>query len=150
MGGAILPFIMAFCCVMQPINEAGLPNEKSPECIELSIEDAQLMLGVAQSEAGNQGPDGAWLVMSVIWNRVQSEDYPDTVSEVVSAKKQFAAPADHEDVCPDVHLALARLESGDVCPEIIAFEGVQSNVLEKYARYAFTYKQHKFYTNKEK
>lgn len=150
MGGAILPFIMAFCCVMQPINEADLPSEKSPECIELSIEDAQLMLGVAQSEAGNQGPDGAWLVMSVIWNRVQSEDYPDTVSEVVSASHQFAAPADHEDVCPDVHLALARLESGDVCPEIIAFEGVQSNVLKKYARYAFTYKQHKFYTKKEK
>lgn len=150
MGGAILPFIMAFCCVMQPINEADLPSEKSPECIELSIEDAQLMLGVAQSEAGNQGPDGAWLVMSVIWNRVQSEDYPDTVSEVVSASHQFAAPADHEDVCSDVHLALARLESGDVCPEIIAFEGVQSNVLKKYARYAFTYKQHKFYTKKEK
>lgn len=143
-------FLLALCCIAQPINEAGLPIEQSPECIELSIEDAQLMLGVAQSEAGNQGPDGAWLVMSVIWNRVQSEDYPDTVSEVVSAKKQFAAPADHEDVCPDVHLALARLESGDVCPEIIAFEGIRSDVLKKYATYAFTFKDHKFYTKKAK
>ena len=149
MGGAILPFIMAFCCVIQPINEAGLPSEKSPECIELSIEDAQLMLGVAQSESGNQGPDGAWMVLSVIWNRVQSEDYPNTVKDVVSASHQFADPAAPEDVCPDVHLALARLESGDVCPGIIAFEGIKSNVLSKYAKYAFTYRQHKFYTKKE-
>lgn len=28
------------------------------DCIELSYEDARLLMGIAEAEAGNQGPDG--------------------------------------------------------------------------------------------
>ena len=51
--------------------------------------DEELLQKIAVSEAGNQGPDGMWLVMCVVMNRVESEDFPDTISEVINQKGQF-------------------------------------------------------------
>ncbi len=124
---------------------------------EFTYEEAQLLLKVAQAEAGNQGTDGMWLVMSVVLNRVNSGRYPDTISEVIYENHkgiyQFSTvpngAIDRADVSSECHEALARIESGDVAPEIIGFESTKNKTLDKYFSPAFSYRDHQFYTLKE-
>lgn len=127
-----------------------LKTNATDKCIELDLEDAQTLMRVAYAEAGNQGPDGMRLVMSVILNRVEAEDWPDTVKEVCSQRYQFSDAADIEDVSSDCHVALALIEMGGKAPEIVAFENKKSNKLDSYFDYAFTYKDQKFYTKNSK
>lgn len=120
---------------------------------EFSLAEARLLMKVAQAEAGNQGTDGMWLVMSVILNRTESPDYPDTVTEVIYQPHQFSSVAngsfeDQAIIKAETHRALARIETGDVADEILAFETTKSTELDKYFTEAFTYRDHKFYTSK--
>lgn len=121
-----------------------------PECIELDIEDAQMLMRVAQAEAGNQGIEGMWLVMSVILNRVESDDFPDTVLEVCEQPYQFADPVDLKDCSSDCHMALAKIEMGEKKSKIIGFETTSSEKLDKYFSLSFTEGDHKFYVTKLK
>ena len=116
-------------------------------------DDAALIKRIALAEGETEGADGMWMIMSVIVNRVSDPDYPDTVSGVVYQKNVFSclkdgnfakAPATTE----AAEEAFARIEAGDICPEIIAFEGTKSNVLDKWFSEAFTFRHHKFYTKK--
>lgn len=121
------------------------------EVNEFTYDDAQLLMQVAQAEAGNQGPDGMWLTMSVILNRVKDETFPNTIEEVIYQPHQFstANKLDKVEITPEAHEALARIEQGEVAPEIIAFESKKSHVLNDYFMSAFTYRDHIFYTKKE-
>lgn len=117
---------------------------------EFTYDEAQLLMKVAEAEAGNQGEDGMWLVMSVIVNRVNDDTFPDNVTDVVMQKHQFATVStgaiDKAEISADCHKALARIEMGEVAPEIVAFETTQSKKLEKYFFSAFEYRDHVFYT----
>ena len=121
--------------------------------IEIEYSDAQWLLKTAQAEAGNQGITGQWLVMCVILNRVDSEDFPDTVYEVISQPGQFSTYAsgaiDKAEPTSDTHYALAYLEQGNKAEQIIAFENSKYNSLEKYFWRAFTVRDHTFYTVKQ-
>ena len=121
--------------------------------VELSYEDAQLLMKVAQAEGGNQGITGMRLIMSVILNRVKSDQFPGTVREVVYQKGQFSTVAngaiDRVEISPECHLALAEIEMGNVSPEIIAFETKSSNSLDRYFWSAFQCGNHVFYTLKK-
>lgn len=123
------------------------------EVNEFSIEDAQLLLKVAQAEAGNQGEDGMWLVMSVVLNRRDSEQFPDTIKEVIYQKSQFATVTNGAiskvEVSPECHMALSRIERGEIAPEVIGFETKDSNTLDEYFKCVFGYRNHKFYVLKE-
>lgn len=57
---------------------------------ELSEEDAELLAKVVQCESGNQDIIGRRLVAATVINRVDSPIFPDTVSEVLAQKGQFA------------------------------------------------------------
>lgn len=118
----------------------------------LSENDRKLLLRIAQSEAGNQGPDGMWLVMSVVMNRVKSDEWPDTIREVINQTGQFSPISDGRfnkvEISEDAYEALARIEAGDIAESIIAFEVTESKVLDQYFAMAFDYKDHKFYTKK--
>lgn len=148
-----------------PVN--GIISEREQETVEretveLTFEEAQLLMKLAQAEAGNQGPDGMWLVMSVVLNRVRDEIFPSSITDVIYQKArtkkgnivhQFSSVADKRIeeqtvLSKEVHEALAKIESGDVAAEIIAFEVKDSTALDKYFNYAFTYKDHRFYTKK--
>ena len=148
-----------------PVN--GIVSECEQETVErktvgLTFEEAQLLMKIAQAEAGNQGPDGMWLVMSVVLNRVNSSEFPDSITEVVYQKArtkkgniihQFSSVADNRIeeqtvLSKEVHEALGRIESGEVAEEIIAFEVKDSTALDKYFKYAFTFRDHRFYTKK--
>lgn len=50
---------------------------------ELSEENLEVLLRIVEAEAGNEDADGKLLVANVVLNRVKSEEFPDTVSEVV-------------------------------------------------------------------
>ena len=116
---------------------------------EFSYEDAQLLMGIAQAEAGNQGTDGMWLVMSVVLNRVHSDEWPSTIREVIYQPYQFySAGIGKTDISPECHEALARIEQGEVAAEIIGFEKKSNKTLDKYFSCAFDYRDHQFYTLK--
>ena len=114
-------------------------------------EDASLIKRIALAEGETEGPDGMWLIMSVIVNRVNDPDFPDTVHDVIYQKNcfsslrdgNFAKAAVTSDECEE---AFARIEAGDICPQVVAFEGIQSDVLSEWFMEAFTYRNHKFYT----
>lgn len=124
------------------------------EAREFCYDDAQYLLKIAQAEAGNQGIDGMMLVMNVVLNRVASEDFPNTISEVINQKGQFESMSNglFDKIVPSVeaHLALAEIEKGRPLDEsIIGFETSKNGRgLEKYFDFAYRYKDHDFYTKK--
>ena len=116
-------------------------------------EDADLIKRIALAEGEIEGADGMWMIMSVIVNRVSDPDYPDTVTGVVYQKNVFSCLKDGnfakaKTTSEEAEEAFARIEAGDICPQIIAFEGTKSNVLDKWFSEAFTFRHHKFYTKK--
>ena len=127
------------------------PEEKR-EVIELTYEEAQLLMKIAQAEAGNQGEEGMWLVMSVVINRKNDEAFPDTIKEVAYQKNCFATvitgKINKVELSLEAHIALARIEKGEVKPDIVGFENKSNNSLERYFDFAFTYLDHNFYTKK--
>lgn len=124
--------------------------------IELSYEDANKLMKIAKAEAGNQGIKGQLLVMRVVWNRVKSPNFPDTVEGVLSQKSQFESYSNgsYQKAEPDTdtHLALAEFEkNNDPDTEIIGFETVvNKGALLKYFDYAYTFGDHDFYKEKAK
>ena len=125
------------------------------DTIQVTYEEAQILMKLAQAEAGNQGVNGMYLVMQVVWNRVQSEDFPDSIYEVVHQTGQFQTVTngsiDKVEISNEAHLALAELEkANDIDPTIIGFETVgNGNTLEMYFDLAYTEGGHNFYKCKE-
>lgn len=145
--------LFALVILFQPVQCcaycADHPRTHEVKVNEFSYEEAQLLMGIAQAEAGNQGSDGMWLIMSCVLNRVSSPEFGDSVSEVIFAPGQFYAEGiGKTELTPECHEALARIEMGDVAPQIIAFEKTSSKILDKYYTEAFEYRDHCFYTLK--
>ena len=64
--------------------------EEAGEEIELSSDERQVLLRIVQAEAGTCDEEGKLLVANVILNRMESDEFPDTVREVVYQKSQFS------------------------------------------------------------
>lgn len=151
-GSWALSLIMAAGPVCSVIEDC--PHYAEQNGIVLRESDEELLKKIAVSEAGNQGPDGMWLVMCVVMNRVESEDFPDTISEVIYQKSQFTSVqngsfdkvSEEPEGCTE---ALDRIKAADIAPKIIGFEGKDSDVLDRYFDYVFTFRDHKFYVKKE-
>lgn len=127
--------------------DAVFPRTHEVQVNEFTYEDAQLLMGIAEAEAGNQGTDGMWLIMSVVLNRVNSSEFPDNIHDVIYQQYQFYAKGiGKTEITPECHEALARIEMGEVAPQIVAFEKTTSKTLDKYFCSAFEYRDHKFYT----
>lgn len=138
-----------------------IPAEEPPiivtgaryEVREFSLEDAQMLMRIAQAEAGNQGIEGMKLVMAVVLNRVRKERFPDSIKEVIFQKHQFEPVQNGSyykvKLSPDVHMALADVERGlPLDDNIVAFEVLGNDSLEKYFDYAYTVGDHNFYKEK--
>lgn len=71
----------------QPVIECVEVNEP-----EIQTYDSMEMLAVGvEAEAGNQPLDGKRMVVDVILNRVDDEDFPDTVQGVITQKYHFSS-----------------------------------------------------------
>ena len=130
-------------------------NEHRAETgIVIRESDEELLKKIATAEAGNQGADGMWLVMSVVMNRLESDNWPDSIKGVIYQKSQFSTIDDgsfdkvkeYPEGCDE---ALERIKAADVAPQIIGFEYRTSDALDKYFDYVFTYRDHRFYVEKK-
>ena len=132
----------------------GWDQVTTDNTIEISAEDAQRLMKIAYAEGGNQGITGQLLIMEVVYNRMLSKDYPNTIAGVITQPGQFESYRNgmYEAAEPtaETHLALAELEKGkDLNKDIIAFETrANHKSLERYFRYSFTYLEHDFYVKK--
>lgn len=128
----------------------------SDNTLHITYNEAQLIMMVAQAEAGNQGKTGMLSVMDVIMNRVESEsdEFPDSVSDVIFQPGQFETVTTGKiyevEISPECHEALAELEKNRSRDErIIAFEtSVNGRSLSRYFTYLYTVEDHDFYTIK--
>jgi len=62
--------------------------------LNISAEEVAILERIVQAEAGGSGYDGMLAVANVVLNRVQSERFPNTVTEVVFAHRQFTPISD--------------------------------------------------------
>ncbi len=71
----------------------GLPEE-DPQVAEAFADytesDYNVLLRIVQAEAGGCDMKGKILVANVILNRVESDEFPDTITDVVYEKRQFS------------------------------------------------------------
>jgi len=105
------------------------------DCVELDIDDAQLLMKLAWSEAGNQGIEGQLAIMNVVMNRVNDENFPNTVKGVIYQKLgdcyQFSVAGNgvlnKAQPTEETHQALAELEGGrDISQGALFFEAMSS------------------------
>lgn len=70
--------------------------EMTPDDIALEeyYDSLELLALCVEAEAGNQGLLGKRYVVDVILNRVDDEDFPNTIEEVILQKKQFSVVLD--------------------------------------------------------
>ena len=145
---AVLGILLAGIVLSLPV-QSEAHERQCPPTINVTQKEAQELLQIAWCEAGNQGIDGQLYVMSVIINRVNSPDFPDSVHDVIFQSGQFATKGmSIAQPTSETHYALAYLEAGNLTPEIIAFERTDSDALDVYFSEAFDYRDHTFYTAK--
>lgn len=100
---------------------------RNDTCIEVSIEEAEILMKIAVLEDYTDEISQAY-IMSLILNRVNSPDFPNTIKEVVEQDGQFMKLTDKRyiNAQPDVnsHLALALIESGQIQTEYLFYEAI--------------------------
>lgn len=110
-----------------------------------------LLAKIAMAEAEGEDTEGKALVICVVLNRVASEDFPDTVEEVIYQENQFAAVINRWDVEPDEDCfdALAMVMGGwDESQNALYFESGDDGEESWHSSnltYLFTHGVHKFY-----
>ena len=126
-----------------------------PNIIQLTTEEADMLMRLAQIEAGENDPLAIAYVMKVVMNRVESDDFPDTVKEVLYQKEkgicQFGTvyTPEFKQTVPNVnaHYALYLLESGQINIEALYFEAtwVKDSWQSRHREVEFEYAGHRFY-----
>lgn len=144
----ILGILLAGTIMSLPV-QLEAHERQCPKPIDISKSDADLLMKVASNEALNQGEIGIRLVMSVVLNRVNDPNFPDTVREVIFQPGQFYTDGlESAEITSEVKEALLEIECGGLDPQIIAFEKTDNNALDQYFSEAFVYRAHRFYTRK--
>lgn len=72
-------------CKVNPDESEWIPT------YELTDEEYDLLARVVTAEAENQGFEAQYLIACVVMNRVASDEFPDSVSEVIWQKNQFSS-----------------------------------------------------------
>lgn len=130
------------------------PIEPIYEAREFTYEEAQMLMRIAEAEAGNQGIEGMKIIMTVVLNRVADEAFPNTIEGVIFQEYQFQPVSNGSyyevSISREAHIALADIERGIPLDEdVVAFEVTSnSKSLEKYFTYAYTVGAHDFYIAK--
>lgn len=73
--------VYKYCTVQESFEVSYSPRER------------EILAGVIHSEAGNQDQIGKRLVVDVILNRVDAEDFPNNILDVVKQEGQFTEPS---------------------------------------------------------
>lgn len=114
-----------------------------------SAAEFELFQRVVFAEAGNQGFFGKQLVADVILNRLASEQFPDTLGEVLLQKNQFSCVSTGAIYCYDLdeeskQAIITELMLERQNKDIIFF---RTESFSEYGTPAFQYGDHYFSTN---
>jgi N-acetylmuramoyl-L-alanine amidase len=143
----------------QEIPETAEPQEEQDTeetpCMELDDADAYLLAKIAMAEAEGEDTEGKALVIRVVLNRVASDEFPDTVREVLYQKKQFSPISngrfDRVEPDSDCYAALEMVSSGwDGSEGALYFESESASTWHRdHLKYLFTHGNHYFYTERD-
>lgn len=117
---------------------------------EITYDEAQMLMKIAQAEAEIDGKDGMAMVMAVVLNRVEDDRFPDSIEGVIFQEHQFSPISDGRYYTsePDAecHMALAEIEKGEYdTVEAIYFENAEESWQSKNCEYLGTVGHHRFY-----
>lgn len=128
------------------------PKIQETHSLDWSAEDAEILKKIAMAEAEGESTEGKALVILVVLNRVWSNEFPNTIKEVVFQENQFSTVLDggrYWTTTPneDCDAALRLIEQGyDESEGALYFESINnecwhSNNLE----FLFKEGNHRFY-----
>lgn len=115
-------------------------------------EDAYLLAKIAMAEAESEGTEGKALVMLVVLNRVWSDEFPDSIPEVIFQEGQFSPVnngrfdrVEPDQECYDA-LELIQVEKWDESQGALYFESKSaSDWHSENLQFLFRYGNHYFY-----
>lgn len=143
-----------------PITDAPAPVEteapiQENEC-SLSEDDKALLTKIAKTEAGDQDIKGKALVIRVVLNRKDNQDFPDSIREVIYQKDQFSPvkEGNFEKAIPDEEcwkaLEMVVLDGWDETQGALYFESEGKSTWHRdNLKFLFSYGDHSFYTGRE-
>ena len=111
-----------------------------------------MLCKIAMAEAESEGVEGKALVMLVVLNRVWSEEFPDTIEEVIFQKNQFSPVANgrYDEVEPDKEcyeaLEMIQVEHWNESQDALYFESKSdSKWHSENLEFLFKHGRHYFY-----
>ena len=119
---------------------------------DFSEDDKQLLAQLAEAEAGNQGYKGIVDVLYVVLHRVESEEFPDTIYDVIYQKNQFETVSngtinnDPSKLCKKAVEDIENGEAEDEYKTTLYFDSCNGDSWAgRNRQYCATYKNHDFY-----
>lgn len=120
--------------------------------LDWSSQDSDYLLKIAMAEAEGEDVEGKALVMLVVLNRTWSDEFPDSVQDVIFQEDQFAVMKNggrYWTTEPDAecYAALTLISKGwDESDGALYFESCDgSSWQSRNAEYIFTHGNHRFY-----
>lgn len=105
--------------------------------------EQELLARVVEAEAGNQGLYGKRLVVAVIYNRVESDKFPNTIYEVLTSPHQFSTvwngAVDKMEITDETLFAIEFERTHRADDEILYFNNGECS-----GKFAYKYKGHNF------
>lgn len=102
-------------------------DKKKDTCLDLTYEDAQILMKIAVLEDHTDEVSQAY-IMTIVLNRLNSEDFPNSIRQVIEQEGQFLKLSDsrYKKAEPDVnsHIALALVESGQIKTDYLFYEAL--------------------------
>lgn len=127
---------------------------------EISEEDYQILLRIVEAEAGGEDTEGKMLVAGVVLNRVASEDFPDSVKEVVFQRSNgtaqfspvYSGRYDRVRISEDTVEAVERVLCGEDLTEGALYFAARKYAdttkmcwFDEHLTYLFTHGGHEFF-----
>lgn len=130
----------------------SVPEESNTAVRTFTQEEEELLLQIAVAEAEGEPTEGKAMVMMVVLNRADSEEFPDSIEEVIFQDGQFAVMEDNGrfyTTTPneDCYTALELVESGwDESNGALYFESSKTDGWHaRNLEYLFAVGGHRFY-----
>lgn len=130
--------------------EPAQPLQVEKEVIPLDSEDEEVLLNIAMAEAEGEGIEGKALVMRVILNRKESEEFPDTIREVVFQENQFSPVASgvygSKEPDRECYTALELVRNGEYLDmPALFFDSCEGSWASKNRTFLYRMGNHNFY-----
>ena len=130
----------------------AIPEEPEVTARTFSQEEEELLLQIAMAEAEGEPTEGKAMVMMVVLNRTNSDDFPDSIGEVIFQDGQFAVMEENGrfyTTVPneDCYRALELVESGwDESNGALYFESSKTDGWHaRNLEFLFAVGEHRFY-----